>query len=159
MGPAGHINQSLKTLNRRSRVRKRFQIERIALVGDRGLLTTAHLREDLKPVGLDWISALTIKHLQRLVKPHKNRTASLFPEHLVPGQVAEVSAPEDFPRERLLVCLNPRLREERQRKREELLRGTEHLLDKIAAQVRSGQSRYCLPHRARHQPPESEEAL
>ena len=123
------------------KIRKRFQIERIALVGDRGLLTTARLREDLKPVGLDWISALTTKHLQRLVKPHKNRTASLFPEHLVPDQVAEISAPEDFPGERLLVCLNPRLREERQRKREELLRATEHLLDKIAAQVRSGSLR------------------
>ena len=144
-------------------IRKRFHVERIALVGDRGLLTTAHLREDLKPVGLDWISALTTKHLQRLVKPHKNRTASLFPEHLVPDQVAKDLGPRGLSR-RALAGLP----------QSPPARGATAQAGRVATGHRTpagqdcgsgplgvapGQSRYCLPHRVRHQPPESEEAL
>ena len=63
--------------------------------------------------------------------------APLRPAQLVPDQVAAIRSP-DFPGERLLVCLNPRLRAERARKREALLRATEHILAGIAAQVRRG---------------------
>ena len=56
------------TLGRQvKRIQKRFGIARIALVGDRGMLTTARIREDLQPAGLDWISALTSKHLRKLL--------------------------------------------------------------------------------------------
>ncbi len=127
------------------RIRTRFGIARIALVGDRGMRTTARIREDLSPAGLDWISALKNQHLRALLKRPKPAPgqdpaavqAPLRPGELVPDQVAEIRSP-DFPGERLLVCLNPRLRVERARKREELLRATEHSLEGIAAQVRRG---------------------
>ena len=127
------------------RIRTRFGITRIALVGDRGMLTTARIREDLSPAGLDWISALKSQQLRSLLQRPKPAPgedpaavkAPLRPGELVPDQVAEIRSP-DFPGERLLVCLNPRLRVERARKREELLRATEHILEGIAAQVQRG---------------------
>ncbi len=127
------------------RIRTRFGIARIALVGDRGMLTTARLRADLKPADLDWISALKNRSVRTLLKRPKPAPgqdpdavqAPLRPGELVPDQVAEIRSP-DYPGERLLVCLNPRLRAERARKREELLQATERILEGIAAQVRRG---------------------
>ena len=118
------------------KIRHRFRIERVALVGDRGMVTTARIREDLQPADLDWISALTTKGIRKLLQnPQQAKPPPLRPEELLPDTVAEIESP-DFPGERLLVCLNPRLREERARKREDLLRTTEHLLGDIAAAVR-----------------------
>ncbi|MYG25401.1 MAG: transposase, partial [Boseongicola sp. SB0677_bin_26] len=120
------------------KVRKRFGIGRVALVGDRGMLTTARIREDLEPAGLDWISALKTSDIRKLLREGADGApAPLVPEALVPDAVAEVTGP-DFPGERLMVCLNPRLREERARKREDLLKATEEALEAIAASVRSG---------------------
>ena len=126
-------------------IRERFGITRIALAGDRGMLTTARLREDLEPAGMDWISALKTQDIRPLLKRPKpppgadpaTVKAPLRPGELVPDQVAEILSP-DFPGERLLVCLNPRLRAERARKREELLQATERILEKIAALVQQG---------------------
>ena len=121
-----------------NRVRRRFGIGRVALVGDRGMLTTARIREDLEPAGLDWISALKTQDIRKLLREGaEGDPAPLVPEALVPDAVAEVTGP-DFPGERLMVCLNPRLREERRRKREDLLKATEEALHGIAASVRSG---------------------
>ena len=120
------------------KVRKRFGIVRVALVGDRGMLTTARIREDLDPAGLDWISALKTTDIRKLLQEGPDGApAPLVPEALVPDAVAEVTGP-DFPGERLMVCLNPRLRQERRRKREDLLKATEEALHGIAASVRSG---------------------
>ena len=120
------------------KVRKRFGIGRVALVGDRGMLTTARIREDLEPSGLDWISALKTSDIRKLLRDGADGApAPLEPEALVPDAVAEVTGP-DFPGERLMVCLNPRLRQERRRKREELLQATEEALEAIATSVRSG---------------------
>ena len=119
------------------KVRSRFGIRRVAVVGDRGMLTTARIREDLMPAGLDWISALRTRDIRRLLRPGPDTPAPLDPPELTPDAVAEIISP-DFPGERLMVCLNPRLREERRRKREALLRATEETLDRIAASVRSG---------------------
>ena len=127
------------------KIQGRFGIESIALVGDRGMLTTARLREDLSPAGLAWISALKTGAIRKLMRPPKSRgkgdePAPLRPDELVPDRVAEILSP-DFPGERLLVCLNPRLREERARKREELLSATEKILQTIADAVRSPHAR------------------
>ena len=111
------------------KIRERFGIERIALVGDRGMLTTARIRKDVEPAGLDWISALTTGDIRRLLT---GAPPPLVPEELVDDAVAEITGPE-HPGERLMVCLNPRLREERRRKREELLRATGKVLAGIAA--------------------------
>ena len=124
-----------------NRIRRRFGIGRVALVGDRGMLTTARIREDLKPAGLDWISALKTTDIRKLLKED-----GAPPEALVPDAVAEVTGP-DFPGERLMVCLNPRLREERRRKREDLLKATEKALHRIAASVRRLKGREAIDRR------------
>ena len=119
-----------------AKLKKRFDVKRIALVGDRGMLTTARLRETVAPAGLDWISALKTADLRKLLKPLKNgRPAPLRPEDLRPDAVAEILSP-DFPGERLMVCFNPRLAAERARKREDLLQATEAILKRIADIVR-----------------------
>ena len=119
-----------------AKLKKRFNVERIALVGDRGMLTTARIRETVAPAGLDWISALKTADLRKLLKPLQGgRPAPLQPEDLQPDAVAEILSP-DFPGERLMVCLNPRLAEERARKREDLLQATEAILRRIAEIVR-----------------------
>ncbi len=120
------------------KLRKRFRIERIALVGDRGMLTSARIREDVEPAGLDWISALKTTEIRKLLvtrDPEENARPPLRPEDLVADQVAEITSP-DFPGERLMVCLNPRLREERARKREDLLAATDAALAEIDASAR-----------------------
>ena len=121
-----------------AKVRRRFGIDRVALVGDRGMLTTARIREDLRPAGLDWISALKTADIRKLLKaPGPDAAAPLDPEALEEDAVAEITGP-DFPGERLMVCLNPRLRDERRRKREELLQETERTLAEIAAAAARG---------------------
>ena len=127
------------------KIQGRFGIESIALVGDRGMLTTARLREDLSPAGLAWISALRTGAIRKLMRPPKSggkgeEPAPLQPGELVPDGVAEILSP-DFPGERLLVCLNPRLRQERARKPEDLLCATEKILETIASAVRSPHAR------------------
>ncbi|MYG27663.1 MAG: IS1634 family transposase, partial [Boseongicola sp. SB0677_bin_26] len=134
----GNTSDPATVASQVDRVRKRFGIGRVAFVGDRGMLTTARIREDLEPAGLDWISALKTSDIRKLLREGADGApAPLVPEALVPDAVAEVTGP-DFPGERLMVCLNPRLREERARKREDLLKATEEALEAIAASVRSG---------------------
>ena len=130
---AGNAGDPSTVAGQVDKVRKRFGIERVALVGDRGMLTTARIRGDLEPAGLDWISALRTGDIRKLLRSSgPGAPAPLEPEALVPDAVAEITGP-DFPGERLMVCLNPRLREERRRKREELLEATEKTLAAIAA--------------------------
>ena len=118
-----------------TKLKKHFDVQRIALVGDRGMLTTARIRETVSPAGLDWISALKTADLRRLLKPLKDgSSAPLQPESLPADQVAEIVSP-DFPGERLMVCLNPRLAKERARKREALLQDTGKILQGIADSV------------------------
>ncbi|MCY3649714.1 MAG: IS1634 family transposase [Acidimicrobiaceae bacterium] len=135
---AGNAGDPSTVASQVDKVRSRFGIGRMALVGDRGMLTTARIREDLEPAGLDWISALKTGDIRKLLRAGADGApAPLEPEALVPDAVAEVTGP-DFPGERLMVCLNPRLRQERARKREELLKATEEALEAIAASVRAG---------------------
>ena len=124
-----------------SKIRKRFNIHNVALVGDRGMITSARIREDLLPVALDWISALRNADIRKLFKDQKDSETDtkLCASELQPDQVAEIVSAE-FPGERLLVCLNPRLRQERAQKREQLLRATETILTEIAAAARRHQS-------------------
>jgi hypothetical protein len=102
------------------------------------MITTARIREELEPATLDWISALKATDIRKLLRqqgPDGGEPAPLCPEALVPDQVAEIVSPE-FPGERLLVCLNPRLRQQRARKREALLEATEEILETIAQGLR-----------------------
>ena len=113
------------------KLRDRFGLKRIVLVGDRGLITEARLRDDVRPIaGLDWITALRAPAIDRLVK-QGHLQLSLFDER----DLAEIASP-DYPGERLIVCRNPFLADERHRKRQELLSATERELDKIVKAVR-----------------------
>lgn len=109
-----------------SQVRQRFGIERVVFVGDRGMITSARINEDLREVeGLDWISALRSEGIRKLVKAGLVQR-SLFDEQ----DLAEITS-DDFPGERLVACRNPLLADERSRKREELLQATEAQLELI----------------------------
>ena len=111
------------------KVRDRFGITKVVLVGDRGMLTAARLREDIGPAGLDWITALRASQVKNLVRDGALQL-SLFDE----ADLAEITCP-DYPGERLVACKNPFLEAERARKRESLLQATEADLAKIAAAV------------------------
>ena len=109
-----------------ARVRNRFGIKRVVFVGDRGMITSARIDEDLRGVDcLDWISALRSEGIRKLIKG-KLVQRSLFDER----DLAEITS-DDFPGERLIVCRNPQLAEERARKREALLQATEKQLEPI----------------------------
>jgi hypothetical protein len=111
------------------KVKDRFGITRVVLVGDRGMLTAARLREDVGPAGLDWITALRAPQVKALVRDGALQL-SLFDQ----ADLAEITHP-DYPGERLVACKNPFLEAERARKRESLLQATESDLAKIAAAV------------------------
>ena len=112
-----------------AKLKRRFAIDHVVLVGDRGMITEARIGEDLRPAGLDWITALRAPALQELVGGG-HLQMSLFDER----DMAAITSP-DFPGERLIVCRNPDLARERARKREDLLAATERDLAKIAASV------------------------
>jgi Transposase DDE domain len=109
-----------------AKVKDRFALTRVVLVGDRGMLTAARLREDIRPADLDWITALRAPQVKALVRDGALQL-SLFDQ----ADLAEITSP-DFPGERLVACKNPFLEAERARKRESLLEATEADLEKIA---------------------------
>jgi transposase len=111
-----------------SKIKQRFGIEHLAWVGDRGMLTSARIEKDLKPEGLDWISSLRAPQIAQLVQEHGPFQPSLFDER----NLLELTS-EEFAGERLVVCRNPLLGEDRTRTRTELLAATELELNKIAA--------------------------
>jgi hypothetical protein len=110
-----------------TKLQDRFGITKVVLVGDRGMLTAARLREDVAPAGLDWITALRAPQVKKLVRGG-DLQLTLFDQ----TDLAEITSP-DFPGERLVACKNPFLEAERARKRESLLAATEADLAKITA--------------------------
>src|SRR6267154_371677 len=112
------------------KVKKRFALERVALVGDRGMITQARLDAEITPAGLDWITALRAPAIRALDEGGALQMA-LCDER----DRAAITSP-DYPGERLIVCRNPDLARERTRKREDLLAATEADLAVIAAAVR-----------------------
>ena len=111
------------------KLKRRFRLDHVVLVGDRGMITQARISDDLKSAGLDWITALRAPAIKTLLEGGALQL-SLFDQR----DMASITAPE-FPGERLVVCRNPDLAAERARKREELLAATEHDLARIDAAV------------------------
>jgi len=110
-----------------TKIRERFGIKRVILVGDRGMITEARIRENFKGTeGLDWITALRSPQIKELV-----RSGSLQLSFFDTCDMAEITHP-DYAGERLIVCHNPLLEAKRGRKREELLLATERELEKVA---------------------------
>jgi transposase len=115
------------------KLRERFGLRQLVLVGDRGMLTSARLREDLQTAeGLDWITALRAPQIQKLVVTGVLQL-SLFEEK----DLGEITHP-DYPGERLIACRNPLLAAERARKREDLLAATEKALARVQAATERG---------------------
>jgi Transposase DDE domain len=112
------------------KLKQRFGLKRVVLVGDRGMITSARIEADLKPAGLDWITALRAPAIQALLAENGALQLSLFDQQ----DMAEIASP-DYPGERLVVCKNPDLAAERRRKREDLLATTERDLARIKAAV------------------------
>ena len=115
------------------KLQTRFGLRRVVFVGDRGMVTSARIREELRPRTIDWITALRAADIAKLVAAGSIQL-SLFDER----DLAEISDPA-FPDERLVVCKNPMLATERARKRAELLASTEAKLQKIVAATQRAQ--------------------
>lgn len=124
----GNTGDPMTLASQLHKLKERFGLSRVVLVGDRGMITEARIREELKPVqGLDWVTALRAPTIRQLVEAGEIQL-SLFDER----DRAEIQSSE-YPDERLIVCRNPFLAEERAQTREALLQATEHELDKIVA--------------------------
>src|SRR6266446_5491961 len=126
----GNVGDPSTLASQINKLKQRFRLDRVVLIGDRGMITTARLEETVKPAGLDWITALRAPAIRSLVEAGAIQL-SLFDER----DLAEIASP-DYPGERLLVCRNPMLAGERTRKRGELLDATEQKLTGIQARVR-----------------------
>jgi hypothetical protein len=126
----GNVGDPSTLATQIDKVKQRFGIEHIVLIGDRGMITEARISETVKPAGLNFITALRAPAIHSLAEAGTIQL-SLFDER----DLAEVSSP-DYPDERLIVCRNPLLADERSRKRRELLEATEQDLLEIQARVR-----------------------
>lgn len=132
---AGNTGDPATVASQVNKLKERFGIEKVVLVGDRGMLTSARI-ESLKGVdGMGWISALRSDQIESLVKSG-DLQLGLFDER----NLVEITSPR-FPGERLVVCKNPVLAEERARKRESLLAATEQELEKVGKSVAASRLR------------------
>jgi transposase len=111
------------------KLKQRFGLSHVVLVGDRGMITQARITEDIKAAGLDWITALRAPAIKELLNSGSLQL-TLFDQR----DMASITSP-DFPGERLVVCRNADLAAERGRKREELLGATEKDLATINTRV------------------------
>lgn len=126
---AGDTGDPSTVVDQVGKLRKQFGIEQVVLVGDRGLLTQTQIDRLRACPGIGWISALRSRQIRELADAG-NLQFSLFDEQ----NLAEIRDPQ-YPGERLVVCYNPILAEERRRKRQALLEATEKSLEKIVRQV------------------------
>lgn len=119
-----------------AKLKERFGLERVVVVGDRGMITSARIEQDLKPGGLSWITSLRHQPIRKLLEGPLQ--LSLFDEH----NLAEIASP-DFPDERLVACRNPTLADEMARKRAALLEATSDALAKVQDAISSGRIKSC----------------
>ena len=129
---AGNTGDPSTVGNQITKLKERFGLNRVVMVGDRGMITQARIEGDLKPARIDWITALKAPQIQQLAAEGGPLQLSFFDER----DLAEIVSP-DFPGERLVVCKNHALAEERNRKRDELLDATEQDLKKIQKRIES----------------------
>jgi transposase len=126
---AGNTGDPTTVSDQAEKLQKEFELSRVVLVGDRGMLTQTQIDKLKKHPGLGWITALKSVSIRKLVDQGRLQL-SLFDER----NLAEITSP-DYPGERLVACYNPLLAQERQRKRRELLAATEEGLKKLAREV------------------------
>jgi hypothetical protein len=126
----GNTADPATAASQNSKLKDRFRQKRVVVVGDHGMITDARIEQGLRPAGLDWITALRAPAIKELAADGGPPQLSLFDT----TDMAEITSP-DFPGERLVVCENPLLAEERARKREALLIATEKDLVRIRTRV------------------------
>lgn len=132
----GNTGDPMTLRSQVEKVRQRFHIQRVVLVGDRGMITSKRIEDELRGVeGLDWITALRADNIKKLAEQ-----GTIQPSIFDDRDLMEVQSP-DYPGERLIVCRNPFLAEERTKKREELLGATEKKLDEIQAATKRSKRR------------------
>ncbi len=132
---AGNTQDSSTVLAQVDKLQQRYGLKHLVLVGDRGMLTTARV-DELRARGLGWITALRAPQIQALVGAGTLQLG-LFDER----NLAEITDPPHYPQERLIVCRNPLLAQERARKREDLVRATEAKLQPVLERVAQGRLR------------------
>jgi transposase len=126
---AGNTGDPTTVGDQVEKLRQRFGLQRVVLVGDRGMLTQPQINKLREHPGMGWITALTSGAIRELVQKGALQLSLLDEQNL-----AEITSP-DYPGERLVICHNPLLEEERARKRQALLEATEKSLTKIAKEV------------------------
>jgi transposase len=126
---AGNTGDPTTVADQIHQLREKFGLERVVMVGDRGMLTQPQIDKLKLHPGLGWITALTSTAIRQLVEQGALQLSLLDEKNL-----AEITAAE-YPGERLMVCHNPVLEEQRQRKRQALLEATEKSLEKIRKEV------------------------
>lgn len=126
----GNTADSTTVPDQVSKVRDRFGIKRIVLVGDRGMLTQTQIDTLKQYPGLGWISALRSEAIAELI--HKGL---LKRDTFADVTLAQISS-ADFPNERLIACYNAVLAQERHDKRQRLIAATVADLTKLQAEVK-----------------------
>ena len=126
----GNVGDPSTVPNQVNKLKQRFRLERVVLIGDRGMITEARIEQTVKPAGLNFITALRAPAIRSLAEAGTIQL-SLFDQR----DLAEITSP-DYPGERLVACRNPLLADERARKRRDLLDATERELLHIQARVR-----------------------
>ena len=121
----GNTNDHQTVASQVRKLKTRFGLEHVVLVGDRGMVSETTIREELEPLGLDWVTALKEASVRKLAEA-RVITPSLFDT----DRMAEIQHP-DFPGERLIACFNPYTKERSLRRREDLLQTTERHLQKV----------------------------
>lgn len=121
----GNTNDHQTVASQVQKLKGRFGLEHVVLVGDRGMVSETTIREELEPLGLDWVTALKEASVRKLAEA-RVITPSLFDT----DRMAEIRHP-DFPGERLIACFNPFTKERSLRRREDLLQTTERHLQKV----------------------------
>jgi hypothetical protein len=129
----GELHDDKTLPSQLEKLKRRFGLSRVVVVSDRAMITQANIELMRTQQGLDWITALKAPTIKKLARTGVFQP-SLFDEH----NLAQITAPEDFPGERLIVCRNPLIATQRARKREALLAATEQDLAGIAARVVNG---------------------
>lgn len=131
----GNTSDSLTFQPAVNQLRQDFGLERMIMIGDRGMISNRAIESMRKTEGIDWITALKSVSIRSLID-QEHLQLDLFDE----GNLFEFSSP-DYPDERLVACRNPALAAQRAHKREDLLCATERNLEKIRLQVQAGKLR------------------
>jgi transposase len=128
----GSTADSKTVMDQVSRAREEFGIDLVVLVGDRGMITQAHIESFKDRGGVEWITALRTSGIRKLADGGQLQL-DLFDEK----NLFEITSPE-FPGERLVACRNPALARRRAATRQDLLEATKVLLEKVKASIEAG---------------------